>query len=140
MLNGYPFRLYPNPEQEQILLPWIGCPRLIYNVKLQEDRYFRRFAQRIVGTAGIEVPLNQQYSPFITDKPPVLQQVSAQILRNGAVKFRQSYSRFFQKLGGRPKFKKKTGRQAVWLTKPIPFPGQSAFTGCVCLSPLRTHR
>ncbi|TFE65635.1 hypothetical protein A7Q10_10390, partial [Methylacidiphilum caldifontis] len=38
------------------------------------------------------------------------------ILRNGAVKFRQAYSRFFQKLGGRPKIKKKSGRQAVWIT------------------------
>ncbi len=26
MLNGYKFRLYPNSEQEQILLQWIGGP------------------------------------------------------------------------------------------------------------------
>ena len=32
---------------------------------------------------------------------------------------RQAYSRFLQKLGGRPKIKKKTGRQAVWITKEI---------------------
>ncbi len=70
MLNGYQFRLYPNPEQEQILLQWIGCQRLIYNAKVQEDRYFCRFAQRMVGTAGIEVPVDQQYSQFITDKTP----------------------------------------------------------------------
>ncbi len=40
MLNGYKFRLYPNAKQEQILLRWIGCQRLIYNAKVQEDRYF----------------------------------------------------------------------------------------------------
>ncbi|WP_081503409.1 helix-turn-helix domain-containing protein [Sulfobacillus thermosulfidooxidans] len=38
MLNGYKFRLYPSPEQEPILLQWIGCQRLIYNAKVQEDR------------------------------------------------------------------------------------------------------
>ena len=116
MLNGYKFRLYPNPEQEQILLQWIGCQRLIYNAKVQEDRYFRRFAQRMVGTAGEKIPVDQEYSRFITEKTAFLKRVSSQILRNGAVKFKQAYSRFFQKLGGRPKIKKKNGRQAVWIT------------------------
>ncbi len=121
MLNGYKFRLYPNPnpEQEQILLQWIGCQRLIYNAKVQEDRYFRRFAQRMVGTAGEKIPVDQEYSRFITEKTAFLKQVPSQILRNGAVKFKQAYSRFFQKLGGRPKVKKKTGRQSVWLTKEL---------------------
>ena len=116
MLNGYKFRLYPNQEQQQILLRWIGCQRLIYNAKVQEDRYYRRFQRRMVGTAGIEVPVDQQYSRFVTEKTSFLKQVPSQILRNGAVKFGQAYSRFFQKLGGRPKIKKKIGRQAVWLT------------------------
>ncbi len=116
MLNGYKFRLYPNSEHEQILLQWIGCQRLIYNAKVQEDRYFRRFAQRMVGTAGEKIPVDQEYSRFITEKTAFLKQVPSQILRNGAVKFRQTYSRFFQKLGGRPKIKKKSGRQAVWVT------------------------
>jgi putative transposase len=116
MLNGYKFRLYPNSEQEQILLQWIGCQRLIYNAKVQEDRYFHRFAQRMVGTAGEKIPVDQEYSRFITENTAFLKQVPSQILRNGAVKFRQTYSRFFQKLGGRPKIKKKSGRQAVWVT------------------------
>ncbi len=70
----------------------------------------------MVGTAGIEVPVDQQYSRFVTDATAFLKAVPSQILRNGAVRFRQAYSRFFQKLGGRPKIKKKIGRQAVWLT------------------------
>ena len=113
MINGYKFRLYPNPEQQQILLRWIGCQRLIYNAKVQEDRYFRRFARRMVGTAGERIPVDQEYSRFITEKTAFLKLVPSQILRNGAVKFRQAYSRFFQKLGGRPKVKKKSGRQSV---------------------------
>ena len=119
MLNGYKFRLYPNPEQQQILLQWIGSQRLIYNAKVQEDRYYRRFQRRMVGTAGMEVPVDQEYSRFITERTAFLRKVPSQILRNGAVKFRQAYSRFFQKLGGRPQLKKKNGRQAVWLTSEL---------------------
>ncbi len=119
MLNGYRFRLYPNLEQEQILLRWIGCQRLIYNAKVQEDRYDRRFQQRMVGTAGMEVPVDQQYRRFITPRTAFLREVPSQILRNGAVKFRRAYQRFFQKLGGRPKLKKKSGRQAVWVTSEL---------------------
>ena len=116
MLNGYKFRCYPSKVQEQILLRWIGCQRLIYNAKVQENRYFRRFAQRMVGTAGEPIPVDQQDSQFITERTTFLREVPSQILRNGAVKFRQADSRFFQKLGGRPKIKKKAGRQAVWVT------------------------
>jgi putative transposase len=119
MLNGYRFRLYPDPAQQQILLRWIGCQRLIYNAKVQEDRYFRRFSRRMVGTAGEPIPVDQQYRQCKTDQTAFLTQVPSQILRNGAVKFRHASQRFFQKLGGRPTFKKKSGRQAVWLTQEL---------------------
>ena len=79
MLNGYKFRLYPNPEQQQILPRWIGCQRLIYNAKVQEDRYDRRFQQRMVGTAGEEIPLDQAYSRFITERTAFLRKVPSQI-------------------------------------------------------------
>ncbi len=119
MLNGYKFRLYPNKAQAQILLRWIGCQRLIYNAKVQEDRYYRRFQRRMVGTVGEDIPVDQQYSRFINDTTAFLREVPSQVLRNAAVKFRQAYSRFFQKLGGRPKLKKKSGRQSVWLTSEL---------------------
>jgi putative transposase len=116
MLNGYKFRLYPSPAQAQVLLRWIGCQRLIYNAKVQEDRYFRRFQRRMVGLAGAKPPVDQRYSQFITEQTAFLREVPSQILRNGAVRWRQAYQRFFQKQGGRPKLKTKAGRQSVWLT------------------------
>ena len=102
MINGYKFRLYPNPEQQQILLRWIGCQRVIYNAKVQEDRYFRRFQRRMVGTVGMEIPNDQQYSRFISNTTAFLRDVPSQILRNGATKFANAYQRFFKKLGRRP--------------------------------------
>jgi len=119
MVNGYKFRLYPNLEQQQTLRRWIGCQRLIYNAKVQEDRYFRRFQRQMVGNVGIEIPVDQQYSRFITERTPFLREVPSQILRNGATKFANAYKRFFQKLGRRPKLHKKSGRQAVWVTSEL---------------------
>ncbi|MDA8194513.1 MAG: transposase [Thermaerobacter sp.] len=99
-----------------MLLRWIGCQRLIYNAKVQEDRYYRRFQRQMVGTVGETVPVDQEYSRFITERTAFLKPVPAQILRNGAVKFRQAYPRFFKKLGGHPKIKRKSGKQSVWIT------------------------
>ena len=41
------------------------------------------------------------------------------VLRNGAVKWKQAYSRFFSKLGGRPVVHKNHGKQSVWLTSEL---------------------
>ena len=117
--NGYTFRLYPNPEQQQILLRWIGCQRVIVHAKVQEDRYFRRFQRQMVGTVGMDIPNDQQYSRFIRDTTAFLRDVPSQILGNGATTFANANERFFQKLGGRPKLHKKSGRQAVWITKDL---------------------
>ena len=109
MLNGYQFRLYPNAEQQQILLRWFGCQRLIYNAKVQEDRYYRRFQRRMVGPVGKASPVDQKYSRFISERTDFLRKVPSQLLRNGAVTFRQAYQRFFEKLGGRRNSRRNPG-------------------------------
>jgi putative transposase len=112
-------RLSVSPVSESRAGPDLGCQRLICNAKVQEDRYYRRFQRHMVGTVGMEVAVDQQYRRFITERTAFLRQVPSQILCDGAVKFRQAYQRFFKKLGGRPKLKKKSGRQAVWLTQEL---------------------
>lgn len=119
MSNGFRFRCYPTKEQEQVLLRWIGCQRLIYNAKVSEDRYFRAFKRRFVGLAGVPIPVDQTYSQFITETTEFLREVPSQILRNGAALWRQAYARYFQGLGGRPKYKRKGGRQKVWITSEL---------------------
>ena len=79
------FRLYPSKEQERILLCWIGCQRLIYNSKVQEDRYFRKFQRRMVGLAGEKPPVDQQYRHFITEQTAFLRAVSSQVLRDSVL-------------------------------------------------------
>jgi hypothetical protein len=46
MQIGNKFRCYPTQIQKQTLLNWIGCQRYIYNAKVREDQYFRRFARK----------------------------------------------------------------------------------------------
>ena len=94
MQNGFRFRLYPTPEQASILLRWIGCQRFIYNAKVSEDRYFRTFARKSLQHAGQLPPQDQQYSHFITEATPWLREVPSQVLRNGAVRWKQAYSRY----------------------------------------------
>ncbi len=118
--TGFRFRCYPTPAQAQILLRWIGCQRFIYNAKVTEDRYYRKFARKALDLAGHYPPVDQQYSRYVDlELTPWLKEVPSQVLRNGAVRWKQAYQRFFQKLGGRPVIKKKMGRQAVWLTSEL---------------------
>lgn len=119
MQTGRRFRCYPTREQQQILLRWIGCQRHIYNAKVGEDRYFRTFARKSLTHAGQFAPVDQQYSHFKTDLTPWLSDVPSQVLRNGAVKWKQAYRRYFAKLGGRPVIHKHHGKQSVWLTSEL---------------------
>ncbi len=64
--------------------------------------------------------MDQQYSRYIhPDLTPWLKEAPSQVLRNGAVRWRQAYARYLQGLGGRPVIRKKIGRQAVWLTSEL---------------------
>jgi putative transposase len=119
MQIGNRFRCYPTPAQAQTLLQWIGCQRYVYNAKVGEDQYFRRFARKSLAHTGEFAPIDQQYSQFKTDATPWLSEVPSIILRNGTVLWKQAYSRYFQKLGGRPTIHKKHGKQVVWLTSEL---------------------
>ena len=119
MQIGNRFRCYPTAAQEQTLLQWIGCQRSIYNAKVGEDRYFRTFARKSLAHVGQLAPIDQQYSHFKTDLTPWISSVPSIVLRNGTVLWKQAYSRYFSKLGGRPVAQKKHGKQSVWLTSEL---------------------
>ncbi|MHB1605460.1 MAG: RNA-guided endonuclease InsQ/TnpB family protein [Leptospirales bacterium] len=119
MQTGNRFRAYPTPAQEQTLLQWIGHQRFIYNAKVSEDRYYRSFAQKAVSLSGTPVPVDQEYARFIGPDTPWLREVPSQILRNGAVRWKQAYTRFYSGLSKRPVFQRKDGRQSVWITSEL---------------------
>ena len=119
MQIGNRFRCYPTPAQEATLLRWIGCQRHIYNAKVQEERYFRSFARKSLQHVGQYAPIDQQYSQFKSDLTPWLSEVPSVVLRNGAVRWKQAYARYFAKLSGRPVIQQKNGKQSVWLTSEL---------------------
>ena len=121
MKKGIRFRCYPTKEQEQSLLQWVGCQRFIYNAKVSEDYYFRTFFRKfgVSSHDGTQAPIDAEYSRFITEKTPWLRDVPSQILRQGAYLWNIAYSRYFARLGGRPVFHKKTGKQSVWITSEL---------------------
>lgn len=119
MQIGNRFRCYPPAAQAQILLRWIGCQRHVYNAKVGEDRYFRRFARKSLTHTGEFFPIDQQYSQFKTALTPWLSEVPSIVLRNGTTLWKQAYSRYFTKLGGRPVINKRHGKQSMWLTSEL---------------------
>ncbi|MHB1747703.1 MAG: RNA-guided endonuclease InsQ/TnpB family protein [Leptospirillum sp.] len=119
MQIGNRFRAYPTPAQESILLQWIGHQRFIYNAKVSEDRYYRTFAKKAVSLSGTPIPVDQEYARFIGENTPWLREVPSQILRNGAVRWKQSSTRFYAGLSRRPVFQRKDGRQSVWITSEL---------------------
>ncbi|HYA86612.1 MAG TPA: helix-turn-helix domain-containing protein [Nitrospirota bacterium] len=91
--SGNKFRCYPTEDQKRVLSQWMGCQRLIYNAKVEEDRYFRTVSRKALAFVGLRPPVDQQYAQFKSKElTPYLYEVPSQILRNGATRFMQAYS------------------------------------------------
>lgn len=116
---GIKMRARPTSEQKKVLSQWMGCSRLIYNAKCDEQEYFFRFKCRFPEFAGEKVPVDQAYSQFKTESSEFLKDCPSEILRNSSVIWYQAMQRYFKGLAGRPVRKKKGGRSSVWLTKEL---------------------
>ena len=120
MHQGFKFRAHRPPRAlAQTLIQRMGAQRFIYNGKVGEDRYFRQFARKALSLTGQRPPIDRCYSQFKTDRTPWLFEIPSQVLRNGAHLWKEAYARFFKKLSGRPRFKRKDGRRSVWLTREL---------------------
>lgn len=120
MQIGNTYRIYPHKTQAKTFLNWIGCQRFIYNSKVYEDRYFKSFNKKFLLDSSIDRGFDQSYSHFKSKElTPWLYDVPSEILRNGAVLWKQAYSRYYKKLAGRPTVKSKHGKQSVWLTNEL---------------------
>jgi putative transposase len=119
MLTGIRTHFNPDAALAQTLGQWIGCARVIYNAKCDEDRYLRKFASKYlpIGTfPEINKTASQFKDPELT---PWLSDCPSQILRNSATIWANTYSRFFKGLGGRPQRKTRASGNYIWLTKEL---------------------
>jgi putative transposase len=112
-------RAWPTSYQKLVLSKWMGCARLIYNGKCDEQEYFFKFKCRFPELTGEKVPVDQAYSQFKTEASSFLSECPSEILRNSSVIWYQAMQRFFKGLAGKPVRKRKSGRGSIWLTKEI---------------------
>lgn len=119
MLTGIRTHFHPDDAMAHTLSQWIGCARVIYNAKCDEDRYLRKFASRYmpIGTfPEVNKTASQFKDPELT---PWLSDCPSQILRNSATIWANTYARFFKGLGGRPQRKTKARGNYIWLTREL---------------------
>ena len=116
---GIKMRAWPSLNQKRVLSQWLGCARLIYNAKCEEQDYFFKFRCRFAALTGEVVPVDQAYSQFKTEISGFLSQCPSEVLRNSSVIWYQAMQRFFKGISGRPVKKKKEARNSMWLTKEL---------------------
>jgi putative transposase len=118
VLTGIRFKAYPDAGQAETLSQWIGCARVIWNAKCDEDNYLRTFARKYLPT-GTFPALNKEYSHFKSEETAWLSQCPSQLLRNSATIWHKTYSNFLKGICGRPTSKKKEKGNYIWLTREL---------------------
>lgn len=95
--RAYKFRIYPTKEQQLIINKTFGCARLVYNIMLGKKK------------------LNNKLScydlikeiPNLYEEYPFLKEVDSCSIRCVIFDLDNGFKRYYKKLGGYPKFKKK---------------------------------
>jgi len=118
-INGIRLRAYPKIKQKNTLSQWLGCARVIWNAKCEEELYQRTFARKYL-PMGTYPKIDQTYSQYkSTELTPWLSDCPSQILRNSAVNWYNTYKNFLQGRCGRPKRKRVLERSSIYLTREL---------------------
>ena len=119
MLLGIRFKANPTGQQKLILSQWMGCARLIWNSKCDEERYYATFARKYF-PVGTYAPIDQKTSQFKNKElTPWLYECPSQIIRNAAANWYQTFQKFMKGLCGKPKRKSKTDQGSIHLTREL---------------------
>lgn len=100
MLRAYKFRLYPNKNQEELLLKHFGSCRKVYNMVL--DLHKQNYEQT---GQNWNRYFYLNLLPQFKKQMPFLKEVNAQSLQQQVIDLDDSFKRFFKKQTGYPKFK-----------------------------------
>ena len=92
----YTFRLYPNNDQKKKLNSFLGTTRFVYNhyLELKEKDYSLNFKDM------------KKDIPSLVENYPWIKEVDSMIPRCAIDNLENAYNRYFNNLGGKPKFKK----------------------------------
>ena len=102
MYKAYVFRMYPDEKQKNLISKSFGVSRFIYNHFLEEkqNEYKKTGKSKSAFEECKEIP-------YLIKEYPFLKEIDSCLIRNSIFNLDDSYKRFFNKLGGYPKFKKK---------------------------------
>lgn len=119
MILGIRLKANPTKVQQQVLSQWMGCARLIWNAKCDEERYYSTFSRKYC-PIGTYAPIDQTTSQF-KDKilTPWLSECPSQILRNSASNWYQTFQKFIKGQCGKPNRKPKSDKGSIHLTREL---------------------
>ena len=102
MYKAYVFRMYPDEKQKDLINKSFGVSRFIYNYFLEEKQ--KEYKETGKSKSAFE---ECKETPYLIKEYSFLKEVDSCLIRNSIFNLDDSYKRFFNKLGGYPKFKKK---------------------------------
>ena len=119
LIKGIQLKAHPTTHQKLILSQWMGCARLIWNAKCDEERYYSTFARKYYPIKTY-APIDQKTSQFKNKElTPWLYECPSQIIRNAAVNWYQTFQKFMKGQCGKPKRKPKTDKGSIHLTREL---------------------
>lgn len=111
-LKAYKYRIYPDEQQEQLLIKTFGCVRFVYNYYLNKKIELYRNESKSISKIDCNNHLNQQLkSEFIW-----LKEVDKFSLTNSIYRLDTAYQKFFKEHTGFPKFKSKKNNKQSYTT------------------------
>jgi len=104
MIKGITIRLHPDEKQEQLLWKHVNCARFVWNygLRLQQERFKNKEKHLSGYDLRKEIIALKKTDDFIW-----LNEISSHTTFNICLDLDGAYGRFFKKVTGKPKFKKK---------------------------------
>ena len=105
----FKYRIYPNNEQQELILRHIGCSRWIYNYGLEKK--IKSYQETGKGLSMFDI---KKELPILKESEDTkwLKEVNSQSLQESLVHLDKAFTKFFKEKKGFPKFKsKKNNRQ-----------------------------
>lgn len=131
-MKTYKFRLYPNKEQITIINKTIGCARFVFNYSLgkQQEKDKMWYIVEEMYQCG-QLSCNNWKGEFFNKKNSIndikelkahysfLKEVDSIALQSSVENLDSAYSRYYKKIGGKPKFKSKKNEVQSYKTKMV---------------------
>ena len=91
MLMGIKYKANPTEEQKLILSQWMGCSKVIWNAKCEEEKYLSTYARKYL-PIGTYPEVDTKFSQYKNNElTPWLSKCPSQLLRNSATNWYKTY-------------------------------------------------